>query len=92
MPKIQKAMKSDFTMVHNTFLKDRRLNSSSREVLMTMLSKPNDYKFTIRGLANEMSDGVTSVSSSLNRLEKFIIHEDYLEFTFKSGVTVSIEK
>lgn len=71
MGKIQCEMKSDFTMVHNYFLKDKRLGLAERGLLMTMLYKPAGYRFTIRGLAAEVSDGVASVTTAMNHLKKF---------------------
>lgn len=71
MGKIQCEMKSDFTMVHNAFVKDTRLNSSEKGVLLVMLQKPAGYRFTIRGLASEMRDGVTSITTSIHNLKKF---------------------
>ena len=71
MGKIQSEMTSDFTMVHNAFIKDRRINSSEKGVLLVMLQKPAGYRFTIRGLANEMRDGVTSITTSIHNLKKF---------------------
>lgn len=69
MPKIQNMMSRDFTVVHNTFLRDKRCKYAARGVLMTMLQKPDDYNFTVRGLASETDDGVTAVSTALKLLE-----------------------
>ncbi len=69
MAKIQNMMSKDFTVVHNTFLRDKKCKYCARGVLMTMLQKPNDYNFTIRGLASETDDGVTAVSTALKLLE-----------------------
>ena len=63
MGKIQGKMDSDFTMVHNAFVKDSRLNSSEKGILLVMLQKPVGYRFTVRGLASEMRDGVTSIGA-----------------------------
>ena len=71
MGKIQGKMDSDFTMVHNAFVKDSRLNSSEKGILLVMLQKPVGYRFTVRGLASEMRDGVTSITASLNNLKRF---------------------
>jgi len=71
MGKIQSEMTSDFTMVHNAFIKDKRINASEKGVLLVMLQKPAGYRFTIRGLANEMKDGVTSITTSIHNLKKF---------------------
>lgn len=69
MPKIQNMMSRDFTVVHNTFLRDKKCKYAARGVLMTMLQKPDDYNFTVRGLATETDDGVTAVSTALKLLE-----------------------
>lgn len=70
MPKVQNEMKRDFTVVHNAFLRDEKLGITERGLLITMLCKPDNYNFTIRGLAYELTDGVTKISNALNKLEK----------------------
>lgn len=48
MAKIQNMMSKDFTVVHNTFLRDKKCKYCTRGVLITMLQKPDDYNFRVR--------------------------------------------
>ncbi|MCD7740931.1 MAG: hypothetical protein LUI06_01835, partial [Ruminococcus sp.] len=38
MPKLKKKIHSDFTTVHNTFLRDNKVGATERGVLMTMFA------------------------------------------------------
>ena len=68
--KLQKIFEKDFTRIHNDFLRDKNLSLSGRGILMTMLSLPEDWNFSIKGLAAILVDGEKSVSSALKDCEK----------------------
>lgn len=48
MPKLVKKMSRDFTIINNKILRDTRLGSSERGLLVTMLSLPDGWSFSIR--------------------------------------------
>ena len=50
MPIVRKKVKCDFTTVHNAFLRDNKLGATARGVLLTMISMPENWKFSIKGL------------------------------------------
>ncbi|MCM1508252.1 MAG: DUF6017 domain-containing protein [Ruminococcus flavefaciens] len=83
MPKLVKKMSRDFTIINNKILRDTRLGSSERGLLVTMLSLPNGWSFSIRGLAQILPDGITKISNGLNKLESL----NYLrrERRYKNG-------
>lgn len=83
MPKLVKKMSRDFTIINNKILRDSHLGSSERGLLVTMLSLPDGWSFSIRGLAQILPDGITKISNGLKKLEEL----NYLrrERKYKNG-------
>lgn len=71
MPKLKKKISSDFTIIHNTMLRDSNLGATERGILLTMLSLPDNWDFSIKGLTSILPDGYTKISTALKNLEKF---------------------
>lgn len=71
MPKLRKKISKDFTTIHNTMLRDVNLGATERGVLLTMLSLPDNWDFSIKGLTSILPDGYTKISTALKNLEKF---------------------
>lgn len=71
MPKLRKKISKDFTTIHNTMLRDVNLGATERGVLLTMLSLPDNWDFSIKGLTSILPDGYTKISTTLKNLEKF---------------------
>lgn len=70
MPKLKKRVSKDFTTIHNTMIRDMNLGATERGVLLTMLSLPDNWDFSIKGLTSILPDGYTKISTSLKKLEK----------------------
>lgn len=70
MARIKNEMKNNFTVVHNHFLQDPELGIAERGLLMTMLSKPDSFDFSIKGLASLLPNGETAIRTALVNLEK----------------------
>lgn len=70
MAVLKKEIKSDFTVVHNKFLRDKKLSINARGLLMTMLSMSNNWNFSIKGLASILPDGERKIASTLKELEE----------------------
>ena len=68
--KLTKHLEKDFTTVHNDFLKDIELGITARGLLITMLSLPEDWNFSIAGLASILKDGEHKIATALKELEK----------------------
>ncbi len=83
MPKLVKKMSRDFTIINNKLLRDGNLGTSERGLLVTMLSLPDGWSFSIRGLAQILPDDITKISNALNKLESL----NYLrrERRYKNG-------
>lgn len=69
MPIVRKKVKCDFTTVHNAFLRDNKLGATARGVLLTMISMPENWKFSIKGLSAILPDGERKISTALKELE-----------------------
>ena len=58
-----------YTVVSNVIVKDIRLSLKDRGLLVTILSLPDNWEFSIAGLASIVNDGKDSIRSSVKRLE-----------------------
>ena len=59
----------DYTVMSNHHLKDRTLNLKSKGLLSMMLSLPDEWNYTTRGLAAICREGVDSIGAALKELE-----------------------
>ena len=69
MSKLIKRLSGDFTIISNKVFRNKKLGVTDRGTLCTLLSLPDNWNFSIRGLAAILPDGVTKIENSLNRLE-----------------------
>jgi predicted transcriptional regulator len=60
--------RTDFSVIDNHVFKDKELTLKAKGLLATILSLPEDWKYSIEGLASLSNDGTTSVTSALNEL------------------------
>mgnify|MGYP003313512339 CR=1 FL=1 len=60
----------DYTLMSNYHLRDRELSCKACGLLSKMLSLPEEWDYTTRGLAAICKDGVDSISSALKELEQ----------------------
>ena len=61
----------NFTVMANYHLKDRRLSLKAKGLLSVMLSLPDDWNYNMKGLARLSRDGLDSVRSTVNELERY---------------------
>lgn len=59
----------DYTVMSNYHLKDTRLSLKSKGLLSMMLSLPEEWNYTTRGLAAICKEGVDSIGTALKELE-----------------------
>ena len=59
----------DYTVMSNFHLKDRSLSLKSKGLLSLILSLPEDWNYTTRGLAAICKEGVDSIGTALKELE-----------------------
>lgn len=60
----------DYTVMSNHHLKDKSLSLKSKGLLSMMLSLPEEWNYTTRGLATICKEGVDSIGTALKELEK----------------------
>lgn len=70
MPVIRTEKTDNFTVMDNYHLRDMQLSLKARGLLSLMLSLPDDWDYSARGLACLCRDGVNSICSALKELEQ----------------------
>ena len=70
MPVIRTEKTENFTIMANHHLRDMQLSLKARGLLSLMLSLPDDWDYSARGLACLCQDGVSSICSALKELEQ----------------------
>ena len=59
----------DYTVMSNYHLRDRSLSLKAKGLLSLMLSLPEDWDYTMKGLARICKDGIDSISGGIRELE-----------------------
>ena len=60
----------DFTVMGNHHLRNGKLSLKAKGLLSLMLSLPEDWDYTTKGLACICKDGVDSIGSALKELDR----------------------
>ena len=60
----------DYTVMSNHHLRDKALSLKSKGLLSMMLSLPEDWNYTTRGLAKICKEGVDAIGGALRELER----------------------
>ena len=60
----------DFTIMSNHHLRNSELSLKAKELLSLMLSLPENWDYTTKGLAHICKDGVDSITTALKELER----------------------
>lgn len=60
----------DYTVMSNYHLKDKALSLKSKGLLSVMLSLPEDWDYTLKGLACISKDGVDAIREAVRELER----------------------
>ena len=60
---------SNFTTIDNGIFQDRRLSNSARGLLVLMLSLPNDWDYSVKGLVSICKEGEWAITSALSELK-----------------------
>lgn len=62
---------SDYTVMSNYHFREKDMSLKAKGLLSLMLSLPEDWDFTVKGLANLNKDGVDGVRAALEELKTF---------------------
>jgi hypothetical protein len=68
MSRFRKDVKDNFTVIHNDFIKDKRLGWGEKGLLLTLMQLPDDWNYSVAGLAALTPDGTYKVSKLLKKL------------------------
>ena len=60
----------DYTVMSNHHLRDQSLSLKAKGLLSMMLSLPEEWNYTTRGLASICKEGTDSIGSALKELER----------------------
>ena len=60
----------DYTVMSNHHLRDKSLSLKAKGLLSLMLSLPEEWDYTTKGLARICKDGVDSISAGVRELEE----------------------
>lgn len=60
----------DYTVMANHHLRNKELSLKAKGLLSLMLSLPDDWDYTLKGLARICRDGVDSIAAAVNELEE----------------------
>ncbi len=71
MPIVRVEKSSDYTVVDNFYLRDKRISLKAKGLFTMMLSLPDDWDYSINGLAAFLKDGRDSIAKTLSELECF---------------------
>ena len=70
MPVCRIMKESNYTRVSNHYLRDNSLSFKAKGLLTLMLSLPEDWDYTIAGLAQFTADGCVSIANTIRELEE----------------------
>ena len=65
----------DFTLMSNHHLKNKKLTLKAKGLLSLMLSLPDSWDYTLKGLASICSEGIDAIRTAVKELEQ----EGYIE-------------
>lgn len=71
MTKVTVARNKNYTNMSNYHLRDKRLTWKAKGIMSFMLSLPESWDYSIRGLATCTQDGRVATTSALNELKKY---------------------
>lgn len=61
---------TNYTVISNRHLRDRRLSLKAKGLLTYMLSCPNDWDFSLSGLTNSLKEGMEAIRRTLAELKE----------------------
>lgn len=70
MSVLRKEKKSNFTVIDNAVFKDYSLSLKAKGLLCQMLSLPDGWEYSVKGLQQLTSDRYSAITSGLKELEK----------------------
>lgn len=69
MEKLSKRKKDGFTLLDNEVLRDRKLSFKAKGLLCVIMGFPDNWNFTVKGIASISTEGETAVRSTIKELK-----------------------
>ena len=69
MSRLINKTQGNFTIVNNNIIKNKNLGLKEKGMLITLLSLPDGWRFSVEGLAEVLPDGKTAIRSAVQKLE-----------------------
>ena len=86
----------NYTVMSNVHLKDKGISLKAKGLLSVILSLPEDWNYTTRGLAAICKEGVDSIGAALRELESagisYVLHTYEDDGDESSGLGVAISE
>ena len=70
MNKVTRIKNANYTTISNVFLRDKELSLKAKGLLATILSLPEDWDFSIKGICATIKEGTTAVYSAIDELKE----------------------
>lgn len=67
---LSKSFKCNFTQVPNEIINDKNVSLKAKGLYLYMVSKPDDWEFSYRGMASQLKEGIDSILSTIDELIK----------------------
>ena len=71
MAKIRVNKTTNYTIMSNVFLRDKRLSLKAKGLLALMFSLPEEWNYSVDGLTTMSADGKDSIATAITELEKY---------------------
>lgn len=68
MNTIRRVKNANYTTISNVFLRDERLGLKAKGLMAVIMSLPEDWDFSVKGIASVLREGETSVRAALSEL------------------------
>ena len=78
----------DYTVMSNHHLRNTSLSLKAKGLLSLMLSLPDNWDYTTKGLAKICKDGIDSICSTVNELEQ----AEYISVSAGGTTKASLKK
>lgn len=70
MNKVTRIKNANYTTISNVFLRDKKLSLKAKGLLATILSLPENWDFSIKGICATIKEGTTAVYSAIDELKE----------------------
>ena len=70
MNKVTRIKNANYTTISNVFLRDKNLSLKAKGLLATILSLPENWDFSIKGICATIKEGTTAVYSAIDELKE----------------------